>query len=344
MPATIQSNVAVNIPNPIIFDNNNLNPFIGTTQSGAINLPITSYQVNNSIAFGDAGTNVGNLLLGAPSLTFSGPVSVTGGITLDSETPNATEFTGQITGQGGFTISSSGLATSATTGAIIFSGPNTFTGGIDVVGGSSGINANGAITTLGIGSGSSTVINSSGQLISGPFGTGTLSFYNNQAERQPDRISGTTTTALQVPDDGGNYVLGNHIYLDDQTTFQVGATNPNTTLDAGGRPPTGGLDGSFDPTASPADHDRRRYATILRATRTSLEQDGPRDAQASGCRRPLGFTNINSGSLIMNGAGDRAADGVHGQQRRDAGDRQHRAERASTGWPRHGPAPTRRRR
>ena len=83
---TIQSNVAVNIPNQIIFNNNNFLPFIGVTQTAANNIAITVYQVNNAIAFGSAGTNVGNLLLGAPLLTFSGPVSVTGAITLDNET------------------------------------------------------------------------------------------------------------------------------------------------------------------------------------------------------------------------------------------------------------------
>ena len=293
----IQSNVAVNIPNPIIFDNNNLNPFIGTTSGGSGNVPITSYQVNNSISFGTAGTNVGNLLLGAPSLTFSGPVSVTGPFTLNSETPNATEFTGQITGQGGFTVSSSGLATTATTGAIIFSGPNTFSGGIDVVGGSSGANAAGAVTTLGIGSGSASVINSSGQLISGPFGTGTLSFYNNQQNGNGNGvIIGATTTTLQVPDDGGNYVLGNHIYLDDQTTFQVGATNPNTTLTLAGTT-VGGLDGSSDPLlvgVTIAADGYNGYEDVLTKT-------GP-GTLSVGVPSTIGYTNINNGTLIMNGA------------------------------------------
>ena len=149
---TIQSNVAVNIANPIVFDNNNLLPFIGSNSNAGANKAITEMQVNNAIAFGNAATIVGNLNQGSPMLTFSGSVNVTGGITLDTETPNGTAFTGPISGEGGFTITSSGLTTTATTGPVIFSGPNTFSGGIVVVGGSNGQNAAGAGTTLAIGS------------------------------------------------------------------------------------------------------------------------------------------------------------------------------------------------
>src|SRR5262249_49649143 len=150
-----------------------------------------------------------------------------------SQTTNAVAFTGQISGQGGFTITSSGFGTgSPSTGPIIFSGPNTFSGGIVVLGGSNGQNAAGVPTTLAIGSGATTILDSKAQLIAGPFGTGQLSFFNNQQNRNPtpNVISGSATTFLQTPDDGGSYVIGNHIYMNDETTFVVGATNPNTSL------------------------------------------------------------------------------------------------------------------
>src|SRR5262249_9301884 len=152
-------------------------------------------------------------------LTFSGPVTVTGGVTLDSESPNITAFTGTISGQGGFTITSSGLPTTATTGAVSFSGPNTFSGVVVVVGGSNGQNANGAVTTLAFGSGSNTIVNSRGEIVSGPFGTGQLTFFNNQRNNNPI-VSGATSTILQTPDDGNDYVLANSIYVNNSLTVQ----------------------------------------------------------------------------------------------------------------------------
>src|SRR5262249_57104614 len=120
---------------------------------------------------------------------------------------NQTQFTGPISGQGGFTITSSSLATNAAfPGAVVFSGPNTFSGGIVVVGGQNGFRASGVPATLGIGSGATTVIDSTGQLISGPFGTGQLSFFNTPLDNQGNLyITGTkfqgVQTYLQTPDD-----------------------------------------------------------------------------------------------------------------------------------------------
>ena len=284
---TIQSNVAVNIANPIVFDNNNLLPFIGSNSNAGANKAITEMQVNNALAFGNAATNVGNLNQGSPLLTFSVPVNVTGGITLDSETPNATEFTGPISGEGGFTITSSGLATTATTGPVIFSGPNTFSGGIVVVGGSNGQNAAGAVTTLAIGSGGATVLDGSGDIISSPFGTGPLSFFNAQNNANPPTSLATTTT-LQVPDDGAAYVIANPIFINDRTTFQVGSTNANTSLTlAPSR--NGFLSGDYDP-----------ESIFYNGAGDNLTKTGP-GALTIATPSTIGSTTIDTGTLILDG-------------------------------------------
>ena len=300
---TIQSNVAVTIPNAIVFNNNNLMPFPGISAAVGANTGFQTAQVNNAITFGNPTTNVGNLLLGAPSLTFSGPVSLTGSILLASETPNATAFTGPISGSGGFTVTSGFTATSATTGPVVFSGPNTFTGGIEVIGGGNG-NGAGAPTTLAIGSGSTTIINSNNQLISGPFGTGQLSFFNDEIVNATAQgignanSSGTSTTFLQTPDDGGSYVLGNHIYVNDTTTFEVGATNPNTTLTLA--PTTnGGIGDPYDP-VQPLFTEGYNTNSVYNGG-NHLNKTGPGTLVAQ-VPSTVEFTAISSGSYILNGS------------------------------------------
>ena len=107
----------------------------------------------------------------------------------------------------------------------------------------------------------------------------------------PVIASGGTTTTLQVPDDGGNYVIGNHIYFDDTTTFQVGATNANTTADACAQPPpTAGLDSSGRPLDRPEPPVTGEYLCGYTGPRLNKTGPGTLNVQVPST---IGFTNVN---------------------------------------------------
>ena len=102
-------------------------------------------------------------------------------------------------------------------------------------------------------------------LISGPFGTGTVMFFNDLENDTTAGVrTGTIGTALQVPDDGNAYTVANEIIFGeitpagfnlDSVTIQVGPTNPDTSLTL-----TGNTQGTVRGTAA-------------------IDQDGPRHAE-----------------------------------------------------------------
>src|SRR5262249_41198615 len=146
---------------------------------------------------------------------------------LYQNTVNATAFTGPISGDGGFTVTNS--LGGGTSGPVVFSGANTFSGGITVFGGQTALNNNtGSATTLAIGAGSQTVM-SGGTLISGPFGTGTVQFFNNPLNNNGSGPgTGNNTTVLQAPNDGNTYTLANNLVFG--TFRQTGNTIDTTTI------------------------------------------------------------------------------------------------------------------
>jgi autotransporter-associated beta strand protein len=310
---TLLSSTAVTLANPIVFDNNNLPTFDVNDNGGTSgNTAIQVYLLNNFLNFGNG---AGTLPAGTPALTFKGPVSVAGSNLLYQNTVNATAFTGPITGDGGFVLTNA--FNGGTSGPLILSGQNSFSGGITVFGGQTALNnSTGSVATLAFGPGSQTLMQN-GTLISGPFGTGTVQFLNNPLNNSSSGPgTGSNTTMLLAPDDGNSYDLANNLVFGafhptsstvDTTTINVGATNPGTTLrltgDSGGYlGGSGNLMKAGAGTLDIATSYVGNLGNVLPAFKFSMAN--------TQVPFPIGSIQVTGGTLTFSGAGNDLAQGI----------------------------------